>query len=52
MTTIILARVDAFGNLVRFELLSGNRYDTIGVARLIEGVGFGALLGDKASDRS
>ena len=41
---------DALGNLVRFELLPGNRYDTIGVAPLIEGVAFGALLGDKAFD--
>jgi len=26
------------GNLVRFNLLPGNRYDTVGVAPLIEGV--------------
>jgi transposase len=38
------------GNLVRFVLLPGNRYDTIGVAPLIEGVEFDALLGDKAFD--
>jgi transposase len=41
---------DALGNLVRFELLPGNRYDTIGVAPLIDGIEFGALLGDKAFD--
>ena len=46
MTTKILALTDALGNLVRFELLPGNR----GVAPLIEGIEFGALLGDKAFD--
>ncbi len=50
MTTKILALTDALGNLVRFELLPGNRYDTIGVAPLIDGISFGALLGDKAYD--
>jgi len=50
MTTKILALTDALGNLVRFELLPGNRYDTIGVAPLIEGIAFGALLADKAFD--
>ncbi|KXU32998.1 transposase [Sphingobium sp. AM] len=44
MTTKILALTDALGNLVRFELLPGNRYDTIGVAPLIDGIG------DKAFD--
>jgi transposase len=38
------------GNLVRFVLLPGNRYDTIGVAPLIDGIDFDALLGDKAFD--
>jgi len=33
---------DALGNLVRFELLRGNRYDTIGVAPLIDTIEFGA----------
>jgi len=50
MTTKILALTDALGNLVRFELLPGNRYDTIGVAPLIEDVEFEALLADKAFD--
>jgi transposase len=50
MTTKILALTDALGNLVRFELLPGNRYDTIGVAPLIDGIDFNALLGDKAFD--
>jgi hypothetical protein len=50
MTTKILALTDALGNLVRFELLPGHRFDTVGVAPLIAGVGFGALLADKAFD--
>jgi transposase len=50
MTTKILALTDALGNLVRFELLPGHRYDTIGVAPLLRGVTFGALLADKAFD--
>jgi transposase len=41
---------DALGNLVRFELLPGHRYDTIGVAPLIEGIAFDAILADKAFD--
>ena len=41
---------DALGNLVRFELLPGHRYDTIGVAPLIEGIDVGALIADKAFD--
>lgn len=36
--------------MVRFELLPGNRFDTVGVAPLIEGVEFGAILADKAYD--
>jgi transposase len=35
---------------VRFVLLPGQRHDTVGVQPLIEGVAFGALLGDKAFD--
>jgi len=50
LTTKILALTDALGNLVRFELLPGNRYDTVGVAPLMEGVDFGGLLADKAFD--
>jgi len=50
MTTKILALTDALGNLVRFVLLPGQRFDTVGVAPLIQGVEFGALLGDKAFD--
>ena len=50
MTTKILALTDALGNLVRFNLLPGQRYDTIGVAPLIKGVAFDGLIADKAFD--
>ena len=50
MTTKILALTDALGNLVRFLLLPGQRYDTVGVAPLIEGLEFAALIADKAFD--
>ena len=35
---------------MRFELLPGHRYDTIGVPPLIKGVEFAALIADKAFD--
>jgi hypothetical protein len=47
MTTKILALTDALGNLVRFVLLPGHRFDTVGVAPLIQGLEFGALIADK-----
>jgi transposase len=50
LTTKILALTDALGNLVRFELLPGQRYDTIGMAPLIKGVEFNGLIADKAFD--
>ncbi len=50
MTTKILALTDALGNLVRFVLLPGQRFDTIGVAPLIQDIEFGGLLADKAFD--
>ena len=50
MTTKILALTDALGNLVRFTLLPGHRFDTVGVAPLIDGVEFGGLIADKAFD--
>jgi len=50
MTTRILALTDALGNLVRFNLLPGQRYDTVGVAPLIKGVAFDGLIADKAFD--
>ena len=40
--------MDALGNLARFVLMPANRYDTIGVAPLIRGVEFNAMLADKA----
>ena len=42
--------MDALGNLVRFVLMPANRYDTVGVAPLIKGVEFDAMLADKAYD--
>jgi transposase len=50
MTTKILALTDALGNLVRFVLLPGHRFDTVGVAPLIQDVEFGGLIADKAFD--
>jgi transposase len=50
MTTKILALTDALGNLVRFELLPGHRFDTVGVEPLIDGIDFGGLIADKAFD--
>ena len=50
MTTKILALTDALGNLVRFELLPGQRFDTVGVEPLIMGLSFDALIADKAFD--
>ena len=50
MTTKILALTDALGNLVRFELLPGHRYDTVGVAPLIADLDFEGLIADKAFD--
>ena len=50
MTTKILALSDALGNLLRCVLLPGQRFDTVGVAPLIEGIEFGALIADTAFD--
>ena len=50
MTTKILALTDALGNLVNFNLLPGQRYDTVGVAPLIKDVTFAGLIADKAFD--
>jgi transposase len=50
MTTKILVLTDALGNLVRFRLMPGNRFDSIGVAPLIDGVEFGTFIADKAFD--
>ena len=50
MTTKILALTDALGNLVRFRLMPGNRYDSVEVPPLIENIEFGGLIADKAFD--
>jgi transposase len=50
MTTKILVLTDALGNLVRFVLLPGQRFDTVGVPPLLDGVAFGALIADTAFD--
>jgi transposase len=50
MTTKIVALTDALGNLVRFVLLPGQRFETAGVPPLIDGVTFGALIADKSFD--
>ena len=50
MTTKIVALTDALGNLVRFVLLPGQRFDTLGVAPLIKDIEFGGLIADKAFD--
>src|ERR671938_161452 len=49
-TTKILALTDALGNLVRFVLLPGHRFETVGVAPLIADVAFGGLIADTAFD--
>lgn len=50
MTTKILALTDALGNLVRFELLPGQRHDAVGLPPLLKGIAFDALIADKAFD--
>ena len=50
MTTKILALTDALGNLVRFVLMPGQRFDAVDVPPLIKGISFNALIADKAFD--
>jgi transposase len=50
LTTKILALTDALGDLVRFVLLPGQRFDTVGVPPLLDGLAFGALIADTAFD--
>jgi transposase len=50
LTTKIVALTDALGNLVRFVLLPGQRFDAVGVPPLIDGLAFGALIADTAFD--
>lgn len=45
-----MALDNALGKLVRFVLLPGQRHDTIAAPPMIEGIDFGALLGDRAFD--
>ena len=42
----VAALVDALGNLTRFLLLPGQAHDMKGVALLIKGISFGALLAE------
>ena len=42
--------VDGLGNLIDFRLMPGQRHDSKGVMALLEGLSFGAFLGDKAFD--
>ena len=46
----ILALTDALGNLVRFVLMPGHRFDTVEVAPLIDGLAFEGFIADKAFD--
>lgn len=41
---------DALGAMVDFELLAGQRYDTVGVTDLIDGWDFDGFIADKAFD--
>ncbi|NHO54201.1 IS5 family transposase [Acetobacter estunensis] len=50
MTTKILALTDALGNLVRFRLMPGQRFDSVEVLPLIDGLEFDAFIADKAFD--
>jgi transposase len=50
MTTKIMALTDALGNLIDFRLLPGQAHDLRATAALIEGLGCGWLLADRAFD--
>ncbi len=45
-----MAAVDALGYLVRFVILPGQAHDPAGTAKLLDGLPFGALVGDRAFD--
>ena len=45
-----MALTDALGHLVRFVLLPGQRFDTVGFPPLLEGLAVEALIGDTAFD--
>lgn len=50
MTTKIMALTDALGNLIDFRLLPGQAHDLRATAALIEGLGCGQFLADRAFD--
>ena len=52
MTTKILALTDALGNLVRFRLMPGQRFDSVEVPPLIDGLDFDSFIADKAFDNN
>ncbi|KAB8123885.1 hypothetical protein D3W54_06340 [Komagataeibacter medellinensis] len=45
-----ITMTDVLGNLVRFTLIPGQHYDTVGVAPLLEPMDFEGILADKAFD--
>ncbi|GEM18333.1 hypothetical protein NBRC3293_2831 [Gluconobacter oxydans NBRC 3293] len=47
MTTKILALGDALGNLAHFGLMLGQRFDSVDVPLLIEGLEFEAFIVDE-----
>ena len=50
LTTKMVALVDAAGRLARFELLPGQRHESLAAEGLLSGVSFGALLADRGFD--
>ncbi|MCY3985231.1 MAG: hypothetical protein OXE85_15100, partial [Roseovarius sp.] len=50
LTSRTVAVTDALGYLVRFVLLPGQAHDLAGMPDLLEGLEFGALIGDRAFD--
>ncbi len=50
LTTRTVAVVDALGYLVRFTILPGQAHDLQGVPELLDGLEFGAFVGDRAFD--
>ena len=50
LTSKVVAVVDALGYLVRFVILPGQAHDLAGVPALLDGLPFGAFVGDKAFD--
>ncbi len=50
LTTRTVAVVDALGYLVRFRILPGQAHDLQGVPELLDGLEFGAFVGDRAFD--